>query len=251
MSGQRRRGESRRGVVLLLVAASGILALMLLRPWQGAARARGTPSTPSAQEQPATRPQIEERQVGGASVRILAAGPSSGPAVLLLHGARFSSETWRELGTLELLARQGFRAVAVDLPGYGKSTATPLEHEAFLGALLDALDLARPVLVAPSMSGAFALPFAAHQTERLAGLVAVAPVEIERHAAELAGSSLPALLVWGEEDAVVALAQADLLAQALPAARRVVIPGAGHPCYLDDPARFHAELLSFVRACAR
>lgn len=46
--------------------------------------------------------------------------PTSGDvrmSVLLLHGIRFSSENWLNIGTLETLAKAGCRAVAVDLPG--------------------------------------------------------------------------------------------------------------------------------------
>ena len=37
--------------------------------------------------------------------------------VLLLHGAAFSSSTWSDLGTLQLLAAMGHRALAIDIPG--------------------------------------------------------------------------------------------------------------------------------------
>lgn len=36
--------------------------------------------------------------------------------VMLLHGARYSAQTWKDLGTLHLLADAGYRFAAVDLP---------------------------------------------------------------------------------------------------------------------------------------
>jgi len=188
-------------------------------------------------------------EVAGARMHLLEAGPNDGPPVLLLHGAAFSAQTWRELGTLQLLAGKGYHVVAVDLPGRGDSAASALDPEAFGPALLDALGLARPVVVSPSMSGAYSLPLAARSRERLAGLVAVAPVAIERYLDELRGSDLPVLILWGELDTVVPLAEADRLAAALPHSRKVVLAGARHPCYLDAPERFHAELTAFLEAC--
>lgn len=60
-------------------------------------------------------------QVQGQSLFFREARPGGGQAarfsVLLLHGIRFSSETWKNLGTLLKLAQAGYRAVAIDLPG--------------------------------------------------------------------------------------------------------------------------------------
>lgn len=60
-------------------------------------------------------------QVQGQSLFFREARPGGGQAarfsILLLHGIRFSSETWQNLGTLHRLAQAGYRAVAVDLPG--------------------------------------------------------------------------------------------------------------------------------------
>lgn len=60
-------------------------------------------------------------QVQGQSLFFREVRPGSGQAarfsVLLLHGIRFSSETWQNLGTLLRLAQAGYRAVAIDLPG--------------------------------------------------------------------------------------------------------------------------------------
>ncbi|XP_074692430.1 uncharacterized protein LOC141928323 isoform X1 [Strix aluco] len=44
------------------------------------------------------------------------AGQAPKLTVLLLHGIRFSSDTWLQLQTLATLAENGYRAVAIDLP---------------------------------------------------------------------------------------------------------------------------------------
>lgn len=45
-----------------------------------------------------------------------AAAPGAARNVLLLHGAKYSAQTWEDLGTLSVLADAGFRVAAVDLP---------------------------------------------------------------------------------------------------------------------------------------
>jgi pimeloyl-ACP methyl ester carboxylesterase len=185
--------------------------------------------------------------IGGAKLHWLEAGPADGRAVLLLHGARFHSGTWRELGTLARLANEGLRAVALDLPGYGKS---PAGAQPDLAAFLGAQKLDAPVVVAPSMSGRFALPLVTQHPERVSGFVAVAPVELPRYEKALRALSLPTLIVWGANDAVVPVAQGEALHGWVKDSRLVILKGAGHPCYLDRPDEFHAALIEFVRSLA-
>jgi len=202
--------------------------------------------------------------------------------VLLLHGAAFDSDTWaRTTETLAFLAKHGrrgengggggggaacggagWRAVAVDLPGHGHSAALrgpqatlargEAGRAAWLSALIAFLRLRRPVLVAPSMSGAWALPLVARRPDLLAGFVPVAPVGAAalRHTQpaleQAALRRLPVLAVWGSKDRRGA--PTELLA-ALPWAQRLEIDGAPHPAYLAPfTTRFHAALGAFLDA---
>lgn len=191
---------------------------------------------------------IRERtlDVGGTPVFALEAGDATAGTVVLLHGGRFSSATWRELGTLDRLAAAGLRALAVDLPGFGRTPASELAPADFAARLLEAVGSEPPVLVSPSMSGRFSLPLLAARPEAVGGFVAVAPVGIPEHASRLAEVTVPALLVWGGEDRVIPLEQASQLAASLRRSRTVVLEGASHPCYLDQPERFHQELVDFA-----
>jgi len=168
----------------------------------------------------------------------------TGPAVLFLHGARFSSKDWEENGTLAFVAASGWRAVAIDLPGFGSSESTDLDAVPFLEAVIDVLALGRTVLVAPSMSGAFALPFVATRPSAVAGFVPIAPAGVDRHLPALTGSEVPTLVIWGSADRVFPVAGAKTLAAAFVHGEVVVLEGASHPCYLDEPDDFHAALLT-------
>lgn len=85
------------------------------------------------------------------------------PDVLLLHGKKYGSKTWKGVGTLQILGYWGYKAVAIDLPGFQlskKATAptTSYGRKEFIEQLIDKLRLRKVVIITPSMSGIYGLP---------------------------------------------------------------------------------------------
>lgn len=182
--------------------------------------------------------------VDGQSLFYREARPQQAPRlnVLLLHGIRFSSDTWLQLRTLAVLADAGHRAVAVDLPGLGRSkdaaAPAPVGQPApgtFLKAVVEALGLAPAVLVSPSLSGMYSLPFLFQHGHLLKAYVPVAPICTEKFEAERYGRvETPTLIVYGDQD--VELGQLSLgNLRHLARHQVLVLQGAGHACYLDKP----------------
>jgi pimeloyl-ACP methyl ester carboxylesterase len=108
-----------------------------------------------------------------------------GPAIVLLHGYADSADTWRQ--TLAVLAREGRRAIAVDLPGFGTAdrlAPAPIlpQLDRFASALSSyaAGPEGRPILaVGNSLGGCVALRLAEHHGDELVGVVGVAPAGLE------------------------------------------------------------------------
>ncbi|KAJ7998443.1 hypothetical protein DPEC_G00205000 [Dallia pectoralis] len=184
------------------------------------------------------------------------AEPCTGSAslsVLLLHGIRFSSENWSTIGTLETLARAGCHAVAIDLPGFGQSKAAvapaavgELAPGDFLKHVCEALGLGPVVVVSPSLSGMYSLPFLMQHEALVRAFIPVAPICTEKFTPEQYSSiKTPSLIVYGD--------QGDQLGEvSLKNLRRlanhtvVVMKGAGHPCYIDNPSMWHSAVTDFL-----
>jgi pimeloyl-ACP methyl ester carboxylesterase len=115
------------------------------------------------------------RTIRGYRVHYLEAG--SGSPVLLLHGFAGSCEEWRS--TVEFLAHNGYRAIAVDAVGFGKSDKpgdAPYSFTFFADiymGLLDELGLEQITLVGHSFGGKCALATTIMHPQRIHRLVVV------------------------------------------------------------------------------
>jgi len=101
----------------------------------------------------------------------------SGPLVLLLHG--FPEFWWAWHEQLPALADRGYRAVAMDLRGYGSSDKTPRGYDPVTLArdvvgVIRSLGSSRAVLVGQGWGGYVAWAVAALHPDRVDGLVPVA-----------------------------------------------------------------------------
>ena len=186
----------------------------------------------------------------GGRVKSLTVGPTHSVTVLLLHGARFTSETWRELGTLEALSSAGLRVIAVDLPGFGESPRVSLEPGEVLLRIVEKLGGRPVVIVSPSMSGGSSLPLVLEHPELVLGYVPIAPAGIDRYRSRLSEIRVPTWIMWGSADAVFPLALGQVMAESIVDSQLSVFEGAPHPCYLEDPDRFHAEVIAFALGLA-
>jgi len=65
---------------------------------------------------------------------------------------------------------------------------------------------------------------------------------------QLAQISQPTLIIWGDDDRLIPVAQAEAAAKALPHAQLHVIREAGHSPFFDQPQQFNDALLRFLNA---
>ncbi len=177
------------------------------------------------------------------------------PAAVFFHGNGENLETMRLSGLYDELDRLGIAWLAVDYPGYGASSGSPSEAalvEAAQGGF-DELSRRFPgrprVVCGWSLGAAVAVQLAADRAVEVDGLMLLSPwtdlpslagdhfpgwmVSLllrERYdslsrAPDLRG---PILVVHGREDRIIPVTHGRRLVEALPGARYLEVPGAGH-----------------------
>jgi pimeloyl-ACP methyl ester carboxylesterase len=194
-----------------------------------------------------------------------------GPPIVLTHGFATSSDAWA--GQAETLAGT-HTVLAWDLRGHGRSAA-PLGRYTREEALADlaevvALAGAPALLAGHSVGGYLSLAHALAHPETVAGLAILSagpgfrnpqrrdaynrsvekvavrngfPLEVAAVAMQhdsrvidsLAAITCPVLVIVGSDDLPIYVAGSRYLADNLPDARLLEVPGAGHDVHLDRP----------------
>ncbi len=114
------------------------------------------------------------RQADG--LRLAHLDEGDGPPVVLFHGEPTWSFLWRKV--IPPLVEAGFRTIAPDLPGFGRSDK-PVDvdwysydrHTEMMAGLLDELDLRDATVVVHDWGGPIGLRLAVEQPERIARIV--------------------------------------------------------------------------------
>ncbi|MBC7973833.1 MAG: alpha/beta hydrolase, partial [Myxococcales bacterium] len=163
----------------------------------------------------------------------------------------FAARHPERIDKLVLVAPDGFASPGFE---YGKAPAVPL--------LLQAMRFVLPkALLRMNLAPAYADPAALTDAvttryhdlmlapgartamlARMAQTVLVDPVPLLRRI------RAPTLLVWGERDAMIPIANADDYLAALPDAKRVAIRGAGHVVHEEAAAASVAAAIAFLDA---
>lgn len=136
---------------------------------------------------------MKETFVDADGTRLHVVTQGTGPTVVMLHGWPEFWWSWRN--QLPALADAGYRAVAIDLPGYGDSDKPERDYtEAWVNTVIAALIRQivptgeRCVIVGHDWGGLLIWPFARRYPELLAGVVGL-------NTPDLARGTLPPLAV--------------------------------------------------------
>ncbi|MBY0298852.1 MAG: alpha/beta hydrolase [Methylobacterium sp.] len=111
------------------------------------------------------------------------AGPANGRTIVLLHGKNFCAATWE--ATIGVLAKAGFRVLALDQVGFCMSTKPQGYQFSFqqlatnTRGLLQALGIPRATIIGHSMGGMLAARYALMFPDAVDQLVMVDPLGLE------------------------------------------------------------------------
>jgi len=125
-------------------------------------------------------PEVKHRMIETNGIRLHVAEQGEGPLVILCHGFPECWYSWRH--QLPALAKAGFRAVAPDLRGYGRSDRpegvekyTILDDIGDIVGLVDALGAKQAVIAGHDIGAAIAWQTALLRPDRFRAVIALSP----------------------------------------------------------------------------
>jgi pimeloyl-ACP methyl ester carboxylesterase len=125
-------------------------------------------------------PEVTHRMIETNGIRLHVAEQGEGPLVILCHGFPECWYSWRH--QLPALAKAGFRAVAADLRGYGRSDRpeevekyTILDDIGDIVGLVDALGARQAVIAGHDIGAAIAWQTALLRPDRFRAVIALSP----------------------------------------------------------------------------
>jgi pimeloyl-ACP methyl ester carboxylesterase len=189
--------------ILSAVSAVAVSAV-LVEPLEAATQEPGdTGRGPTSLVGPAM-PEVTHRMVETNGIRLHVAEQGEGPLIILCHGFPECWYSWRR--QLQALANAGFRAVAPDLRGYGRSdcpeaieTYTILDDIGDIVGLVDALGAQRAVIAGHDIGATIAWQVALLRPDRFRAVIALS---VPFKSRGFGGSVPPTTLMPRTEDAV-------------------------------------------------
>ena len=122
---------------------------------------------------------------------------SNGQTIVLLHGKNFGSDYWAN--TLRAMSGYGYRVIAPDQIGFGKSSKPEIRYTFGMLAdntarLLDHLKIKRATVIANSMGGMLGVHFARRYPERVSALILENPLGLEDYVLSIPPQQTPNLV---------------------------------------------------------
>jgi pimeloyl-ACP methyl ester carboxylesterase len=163
-----------------MLGAASALAVntAFVEPLESAAPGPSAADTEPASWVDEAMPEVTHRMIETNGIRLHVAEQGAGPLVVLCHGFPECWYSWRH--QLGALAEGGFRAVAPDLRGYGRSDRpeemekyTVLHNVGDVVGLLDALGVERAVIAGHDVGATVAWQAALLRPDRFRGVIAL------------------------------------------------------------------------------
>ena len=195
--------------------------------------------------------QISFATADGGTVFADVYGEGGRDGVVLAHGSAFNRESWRPLA--EQLAGKGYRVLAIDFRGWGKSTAGSTKDALFEDVLAAVRTLrrggaARVSVIGGSMGGGAAAEATARAPGEIDRLVLLSPAPVS--AAERIGGDK--LVVASAKEPAVERIKA-LYEKAPEPKRLVLLPGTAHAQHIfrtDQAGRLTATIIESLSSPA-